>query len=161
MQQKEHGHKTGTYTAVIPVVSLFLGLAGRVVAAWHMDALPAVGEAEAKMSKKKMYSQNLYHIFCDRYNYIHKPLLWYLSCLLNVWYLHLNFKRTLRNSPLPWFSWCGFQVRIISVLTGDISGGGGEPKVFLDFGGRFRGGLKVGGLEGEGNGLTGTGGIGG
>lgn len=33
------------------------------------------------------------------------------------------------------------------MLTGDISVGGGEQKVFLDFGGWFRGGLKVGGLE--------------
>lgn len=33
------------------------------------------------------------------------------------------------------------------MLTGDISVGGGEQKVFLDFGGRFRGGLKVGRLE--------------
>lgn len=35
------------------------------------------------------------------------------------------------------------------MLTGDISVGGGEQKVFLDFGGRFRGGLKVGGLDGK------------
>lgn len=35
----------------------------------------------------------------------------------------------------------------MSALTGDISVGGGEQKVFLDVAGRFRGGLKVGGLE--------------
>lgn len=42
------------------------------------------------------------------------------------------------------------------MLTGDFPVGGGEQEVFLDFRGRSGGGLKVGGLEGEGNRLTGT-----
>lgn len=44
----------------------------------------------------------------------------------------------------------------MSVLTGDFPVGGGEQEVFLDFRGRSGGGLKVVGLEGEGNRLTGT-----
>lgn len=38
-------------------------------------------------------------------------------------------------------------IRVISVLTVKISKGGGEQKVFLDFGERFGGCVKVGDLE--------------
>lgn len=42
------------------------------------------------------------------------------------------------------------------VLTGDFPASGGEHEALLDFRGRSGGGLKVGGLDGGGNGLTGT-----